>query len=678
MILKQLVLTNYGVYSGRQTFDFRPEPGKPIVIVGGKNGAGKTTLLDAIRLCLYGQLALDQNILPNKATYHAYLRNRVHHIPNALLPITHASVELEFEYAQAGVKRTYRVKREWELQDAKNLKEWLHIYENGLELDVDAGQWQDFLKDLVPPGLSQLFFFDGEKIQSLASDDQKNPALSKAIKSLLGINIIEQLHTDLAIYRRRQQKSSQRTAAEHQIEQLEDELAALNLELEEIEKEQNSLIEKQTAIQQDIEIQESEVARLGGGFAKQREDLKVLQFQLEAKIEQTEQQIRELCAGLLPFSIAAEFTESTRKRLLAEAEYRQWEASKAFIENQFDSVESELADSEFWENTPVENSAELQNAVGAKVKSLLQKLIEPPDEFSGFQPLHQVSEPEQQQLLRWIDESLLETPKQLQSMSKQLVDMKSERRTVVESLRRVPSDEVLAPLVKKLNELNQQMGALNARENELAQKHRQTVVKRDELQRQLHRMREVYSQNATLSERIKLILDVDLVLDDFSARLTDLRVRQLGENFTRNFNLLTRKEQLIKEVAINENDFSISLIREDGNVTPKNDLSAGEKQIYAIAMLWALRQVSGRPLPVIIDTPLGRLDSSHRKNLIEKYFPHASHQVILFSTDTEVDIDLYAALQPYIARTYHLDHDETTKSTHVKQGYFWSLEEVLQ
>lgn len=678
MILKQLILTNYGVYSGRQTFDFRPEPGKSIVIVGGKNGAGKTTLLDAIRLCLYGRLALEQNILPNKATYHAYLRNRIHHIPNALLPITRASVELEFEYAQAGVKRTYRVKREWEIQDAKNLKEWLHIYENGLELDVDAGQWQDFLKDLVPPGLSQLFFFDGEKIQSLASDDQKNPALSKAIKSLLGINIIEQLHTDLAIYRRRQQKNSRRTAAEHQIEQLEDELATLNFALEKIEKEQNDLAKKQTAIQQDIEIQEAEVARLGGGFAKQREDLKVLQFQLEAKIEQTEQLIRELCAGLLPFSIAAEFTEATRKRLLAEADYRQWEASKAFIEDQFDSVEAELTDSAFWKNTPAENSPELQNTVGTKVKSLLQKLIAPPDEFSNFQLLHQVSEPEQQQLLRWIDESLLETPKQLQSMSKQLVNMKSERRNVIESLRRVPSDEVLAPLVKKLNELNQQMGALNAQENELAQKHRQTVVRRDELQRQLHRMREVYSQNATLSERIKLILDVDLVLDDFSARLTELRVRQLGENFTRNFNLLTRKEQLIKEVAIDENDFSISLIREDGNVTPKNDLSAGEKQIYAIAMLWALRQVSGRPLPVIIDTPLGRLDSSHRKNLIEKYFPHASHQVILFSTDTEVDIDLYAALQPYIARTYHLEHDETTKSTHVKQGYFWSLEEVLQ
>ncbi|MCP4369038.1 MAG: DNA sulfur modification protein DndD, partial [Deltaproteobacteria bacterium] len=119
-------------------------------------------------------------------------------------------------------------------------------------------------------------------------------------------------------------------------------------------------------------------------------------------------------------------------------------------------------------------------------------------------------------------------------------------------------------------------------------------------------------------------------------------------------------------------DFSVTLMGLEQQEIPKRNLSAGEKQIYAIAMLWALRQVSGRPLPIIIDTPLGRLDSDHRHNLIERYFPHASHQVILFSTDTEVDAGFFAAMQPAISRAYHLEHDQTLKATEVSEGYFWS------
>jgi DNA sulfur modification protein DndD len=125
------------------------------------------------------------------------------------------------------------------------------------------------------------------------------------------------------------------------------------------------------------------------------------------------------------------------------------------------------------------------------------------------------------------------------------------------------------------------------------------------------------------------------------------------------------------QVEIDPYDFSVTLIGAGGEQIPQGELSAGEKQIYAIALLWALRQVSGRPLPVLIDAPLGRLDSDHRQNLVERYFPHASHQVILFSTDTEVDAEFYAAMQGNISHAYHLEYDQTQKTTRVSSGYFW-------
>ena len=82
----------------------------------------------------------------------------------------------------------------------------------------------------------------------------------------------------------------------------------------------------------------------------------------------------------------------------------------------------------------------------------------------------------------------------------------------------------------------------------------------------------------------------------------------------------------MRRVAISSKDFSVVLFDREDRPLPKDSLSAGEKQIYAIAMLWSLARTSGRPLPVIIDTPLGRLDSDHRRLLVERYFPHASHQ----------------------------------------------------
>jgi transcriptional regulator with XRE-family HTH domain len=127
----------------------------------------------------------------------------------------------------------------------------------------------------------------------------------------------------------------------------------------------------------------------------------------------------------------------------------------------------------------------------------------------------------------------------------------------------------------------------------------------------------------------------------------------------------------LRTIRIDAKTFSISLCDRQNRPLQKAQLSAGEKQIYAVSMLWALAKTSGRPLPIVIDTPLARLDSDHRRLLIEHYFPTASHQVIILSTDTEVDQLYFDQLRPAIARVYHLDYDQGAGSTAIKQGYFW-------
>ncbi len=145
----------------------------------------------------------------------------------------------------------------------------------------------------------------------------------------------------------------------------------------------------------------------------------------------------------------------------------------------------------------------------------------------------------------------------------------------------------------------------------------------------------------------------------------------MSQRVTESFRYLLRKKTLVQQVEIDPVSFAISLFDDSGQAIPKHRLSEGEKQVFAVSVLWGLAQSSPRPLPAIIDTPMARLDSEHRLHLIERYFPNASHQVIILSTDTEVDQDFYARLQPHIARAYHLNYDEAEKVTRAREGYFW-------
>jgi len=114
----------------------------------------------------------------------------------------------------------------------------------------------------------------------------------------------------------------------------------------------------------------------------------------------------------------------------------------------------------------------------------------------------------------------------------------------------------------------------------------------------------------------------------------------------------------------------IHYLDDNNNEIEKSTLSAGEHQLMVISLLWALALCSKRKLPVIIDTPLSRLDSQHRASLIHNYFPHASDQTIILSTDSEIDRHYYEMLKEHIGDEFLLDYNDVTKATCIRHGYF--------
>ena len=281
MILEHIKITNFRVFEGEHNIDLAPavkyNKKRPIILFGGLNGAGKTTTLTAIRLTLYGRQSLGKNI--SSREYEEYLSKSIYRPPNGRTQANSASIELSFSYASMGITKHYKIKRNW-YKKGKGIKETIFITEDDHHLsELNTEQCQGFLNELIPIGVSELFFFDGEKIAELAKDT-KGASLGDSIKKLLGLDLIETLDVDLGILLREMSKHGSSNQHRNNIEQLADKLETLENdathELTLFEQERPKELEAKDTIAK----LEYELSTRGGAWASTREE--AIQHQAES------------------------------------------------------------------------------------------------------------------------------------------------------------------------------------------------------------------------------------------------------------------------------------------------------------------------------------------------------------------------------------------------------------
>lgn len=674
MIITRLTLENFGVFRGRHVFNLAPVysegQARPVILIGGMNGAGKTTIFEAIRLCLYGP-NMDE-LRKKRGAYEKYVTDQIHQILGSPLQLDTAAIEIEFQYSYLGHTDIYIVNRSWHRSHG-NLKEILIIKKNGQELnEVETSQWQDFINDLIPPGISRLFFFDGEKIQSLADDSTDSLQLKESFKSLLGLHLVDQLRNDLGIFLARKGKDAGHTELSDQFERLKKEKDEIELQ---IETHHQSLAQKQAQlaqIQGEIERQELRISYEGGSFAEKRTELKGKRSQIENEIEREKTRIRELCSNLFPFSLTPKYCNKVRERLRQEEQYQRYLSTQSIIAEIQKRIHNEVKSKEFWDTLEV--PPDIRQKIIKYIQRIIQENNNFESEFAHFKPVHQLSPIDHQKILTWIDRALHEVPRHMDQASSRLELLTNERRRIESILLKAPEDDVLSPLISDLNLLNQEFGQYSEQIREEEEILRQYQGKLNEINRKINAIQEKLESIDFESTKINYAKTVSLVLEEYSNELQKEKIRELSRIFLECFNRLLRKGKFITDVKIDVEDFSITLYDSGGGIRPKSKLSVGEKQIYAIAMLWALTIASKRPLPFVIDTPLGRLDSMHRGKLVREFFPSASHQMIILSTDTEIDQIYFNQMSPSIARAYHLTFHPSEGMTTITEGYFWDSE----
>ena len=161
----------------------------------------------------------------------------------------------------------------------------------------------------------------------------------------------------------------------------------------------------------------------------------------------------------------------------------------------------------------------------------------------------------------------------------------------------------------------------------------------------------------------------DGVLEAFADQMVRKHLGRITHEIDVALKTLLRKQALVAGVTIDPSDLSVSLLDRNGRSIDTQRLSAGERQMMATAVLWGLSRCTGMTLPTVIDTPVGRLDRSHRTNLVERYFPNASRQVVLLSTDEEIVGAHLERLAPHVGARYRLDFDEDKACTSISRGY---------
>ena len=669
MILHKLTLKNVGLFRGLQTIDLTPKSGKPIILIGGMNGAGKTTLLDAVRLCLYGRRSLGSRVALHE--YHEYLSEIIHRNPisdSSLL--NSASVSLEFDYARDGEKKEYRVERSWKRQaNTKAVKESLAIYENnGLNTEFETEFWQNYINELIPIGVSQFFFFDGENVRKLVDDSGHDAFLRESIKALFGLNLVERLQSDLHIYLNRLVKSDSPESVQQEITEMGLKIEDLQSRLADVEVESENTTTRIDELENEIEQQEHRLATEGGNYAQQHGNLNHQQEQLQTEIEDLEKKIHAQCGELFPFALVPENLNRLKAQFLKELQLDEWEAKNRALKAHKDLLLERLPSEAFWADTSLESSqiSEIQN----KVASLLTEQLECPEELRGFKKIRKRLPAEYDCILEWIDVCLNKVPQEFRELNDVLKIARSELRKVENALQKVPPEDVLKPIIEDLSKLNKTLGQLQEQKQNIDETVRLLTDQIEEAEQKRELLYRTQQQRQAHIKRPKQVEDVQTVLAEYTAQLTQAKIVTLSNAIVEGFNQLSHKPDRIKRIELDPQTFAGKLYDMYNRSISKDELSAGEQQIYTTALLWGLGKTSGKPLPMILDTPLGRLDTIHRQRLVEHYFPYVSHQVILLSTDTEIVGHLLSLLEPHISHTFHLAYRQTEERTTIEEGYF--------
>lgn len=674
MKIDAITLHNYKCFKGTTRIDGLSSgltPQKRVVLFGGLNGAGKTTIFEAILLCLYG--VRNKALIPSKGakreSYESYIKSIINNDAKTKAR-TSMYVELELSDVEVrGVPQSLRIIRRWTVTSGRD------TVEESFSITGEQGQpsfisdftskedYDDFIEELIPYDVSQFFFFDGEKIQDFVRDEDTE--FARSLEQVLGISDYRVLYEDLRTLRGQLVAEYNKNAnVLVEIKDVEAQIAKHEHFINTAEEKVSELEEEIFHLHTQIEEIDTETRRITRIKAETLEDYRNQRDNLVGEKSVLEQRIFEAIKDDLPFVITAKLCEQIIEQLEQEQELERQTSAQKALEPKINQITNKLF-YEGLESIPMLTHKQKEFYVDKLREVLQETLAEKPQSFDNFKIVHSLSQNDIQHIKQRIAGSF-DTIYQLTDSLKRLQEIEPTLEKIQKTERQVVTDPEAERLYGEKGKFGNQ---IQIKEKEILDLRIQIDKTKAEIQAlniQLSRLEEKAKATAKRQRQVDYCRKLCEVIDDFSHEFRKQQAERLEDYTLTMWQKLARKQDLIKRIGVNpERQFSIDLYDAENRLIDKTKLSAGEKELLAISLVSALSQIANRSLPIVIDTPLGRLDTEHRAHIAEYYFPNTSHQVVLLSTDTEIVGGELAAIRPYISKVYKIAHDETIQTSKV-------------
>ena len=655
MIFENLLINNFGVYSGKQNFDLTTEIKKPVILIGALNGSGKTTFLQAIDFVLYGKFSNYFN--SQKLSYENFLIKNV----NKQNFDEGAQIELIFSRKYKGKKQKFKLSRNWKVIGKKMKEEFFVFIDDQYDEDITK-DWDNFVDQILPSRVASLFFFDGEKIEQLADLDQSKQVLKKAINSLLGLEIVDQLNIDVDEFQRRSMLKIKDEGEVEAIKSIEKETSAYERQLKEIDEKITKAEDEQSKLLYELRQTDIALSQKGIAYYEKKKEYEKEQQDIQQKIDEINQQLIKLASGDAPLLILKDEVQELLSQSISVNQSNNHEQNKKRINILLEK----------FEKFSKQNSKD-ENFLSKLDQFINDNKISDPINQDNHQ--HLLPSLNYQDLNFLINESFVNVESEISKLilNKKKLDEQFEK--ISQLINKIPSDEEIKPLIEKYNEQKKEESIMITKINVLNDQRKKINGPLIKLNIELRKEYEKKTTKDLIDLDNKRFIDyshkIKDVLSSFHVKALDYHIKRLEKLILNCFRSLHRKKNFIKSIKIDTENFNLKVEDHNNRNVDTEDLSAGERQLLAVAILWGLAKASNSAAPTIIDTPLGRLDSEHRLNLVEQYFPTASKQVILLSTDEEINKTYHKYMAPYLARSYKIEYDEKLNGSKLTEGYFF-------
>lgn len=687
MWISKIELTNFKSYQ-HATLEFpQPEDGKNIVLIGGMNGYGKTSILEALYLCLYGKDAIIHLARAGLKT------DDVKGYPSFLEKAFNGEAKRDGKESmmvriviQKTKTKGIDIRRRWYFKPSTGLwtrDEETVVYE--LQRDVPGMPKKDgkqgfMLSDLlddqfVPAHIAPFFFFDGEEVKKLA-DQARIEQVKQGLEGLLGIVLLRQLAERLKDFEANK-RPTVNSVDEENVARMLDVLTTDEAKLEALKKDAAEATEKLNQLKAERESLIERITSAGGGggdiatvrdLMEEREGLRNGQREVEKQIERI--LADKLPLHLMPRPLLAQFkTQLTQEIALAE-----WEAECRTLQPKREKFEKAFLAADGIPVIKPELSTEQIAIIKSRIETAWASLFHPAPDNCAKKIVHgYLSEGLRDRALNFLGSISVGQQEVYDLLAKQrsLAEQIEELNRKISRVEGIDRDGTLASLKAEMGRITTEIDTLDTR---IRDDDREVVgleVAVNNTKARYTQEKKRMDDTSPVRSLVNKSERVRAAIEEVVPMLFPLKVKQLAASMTKVYKQLAHKDQVAK-IEI-DNDGTTRILGKT-NRELEFDRSAGENQIFATALIAGLAEVSGVKAPMVVDTPLGRLDSLHRQNIFKFWTGNTGRQVILLSQDKEIDPDFYKSIKGNVSATYLLSNvdvgDGIGRTTVIAGKYF--------